>query len=230
MSTEAAGAPAEPPPHVTYCFGGRVYVALTNESNAGLTMLAANGPNFAFPPGTTFAALEREPTVMETATSVLRACRALNLAEAEGGVENGEGKAREVVFAGLGEPLVRLPELIGVLSLLKGHALVQGTRLNTNGLVPRGEVGFTASVLKEAGLGRVCVQLQTADPDQYSQLMQPDSHLSLDHACAFVRALVSLRVPVDVSAIGRPEVDMLKVKALAEELGAESFYSRPYFP
>ena len=45
---------------------------------------------------------------------------------------------REVVYAGLGEPLLRLETLCDVVQLLKESHQVDAQRLNTNGLLPGG--------------------------------------------------------------------------------------------
>lgn len=215
-------------PGVTYSFGGTVYVALTNECTAELTMLAANGPSFTFPEGTGFQALPDnvEPTGEQAAQLALQVIKDLD--SKEGAREDG----REVVFAGLGEPLARSQELIKALHYLNDHsnrfARVKGTRLNTNGLVKSENATSMANFLKEAGLARACVQLQTADAVQYQDMVRPLHGLNHSDACSFVAALVSAGVTTDVSAIARPGVDLAAVEALALELGA-TFLKRPYF-
>eukprot|EP00929_Paragymnodinium_shiwhaense_P086614 TRINITY_DN47108_c0_g1_i1.p1 TRINITY_DN47108_c0_g1~~TRINITY_DN47108_c0_g1_i1.p1 ORF type:complete len:264 (-),score=40.14 TRINITY_DN47108_c0_g1_i1:204-995(-) len=216
-------------PGVTYCFGGVVYASLTNESSAGLTMLAANGPGFTFPPGTGFQPLpsDQEPTGAEAADAAVQACRRLD--QEEGPRQDG----REVVFAGLGEPLMRLPALLDALQQLKAQPrnLVRATRLNSNGLVASAEAARTAEQLKAAGVGSVCVQLQTACAEQHAAMVQPRDGLSFGDACAFVSALARVGVPCEVTAIARPDVDTEAVKSLAlSQLGATRFKTRPYFP
>lgn len=213
-------------PGITYCFGGVVYVSLTNECNAQLTMLVANGPGFTFPPGTDFAPLPDgyEPTGKEAADAALRACAELDRADP------GAQGAREVVFAGLGEPLVRFPAMLEALGALVGHPAVSSTRINTNGLVPASQAPGVAEGLRAAGVGRVCVQLQSADPQQHRALVGPRGGLSLDDACALVSALAAAGIPVDCTAVARPDVDLDRVKELALSHGAARFAARPYFP
>lgn len=214
-------------PGVTYCFFGNIYVSLTNESNAELTMLAANGPGFEFPPGTGFEPLPdgKEPTGKEAAHAALQECQRLD--EEEGKVAGG----REIVFAGLGEPLVRLPALLESLELLKNCPEVRALRLNTNGLVPAADAHSVAKSLQNAGVASVCVQLQTADPDQHCSLVKPAAGLSFHDACNFVTALVKVGIPVECTAVSRPDVDVEAVRALATgTLQATSYKSRPYFP
>jgi len=204
-----------------------VYVALTNECNAELTMLAANGPAFTFPPGTSFEALPsgREPTGKEAAEHALQECGRLN--EMEGERQGG----REVVFAGLGEPLLRLPALLEALHVLKQQSEVCAIRLNTNGLVPAMDATSVVESLKLAGLTSVCVQLQTASPSQHRELVQPKNGLDFSDACNFVSTLAKLGVLVECTAVARPGVDLEAVHSLAvDQLGANLFKARPYFP
>mmetsp|Transcript_50079 Transcript_50079/g.140425 ORF Transcript_50079/g.140425 Transcript_50079/m.140425 type:complete len:257 (-) Transcript_50079:154-924(-) len=224
-SGASAAAPRPPPPGATYCFGGVVYVALTNSCNAGLTMLAANGPNFTFPPGTGFQPLPegRELTGTEAAEAALLACDALDK-------EAPSDSGREVVFAGLGEPLVRLPQLLEALSLLRDRSEVRTLRLNTNGLVAAARAPSVAADLQKAGLRRVCVQLQTADPKQHEEMVKPHAGLSHADMCAFTAALASTGLHVDCTAVARPGVDLEAVRALALSLGAATYNTRPYFP
>jgi len=251
LSTSARG-----PAGLTYCFGGVVYVGLTNELNAGLSMLAANGPGFGFPPGTGFAPLPDgfAPTGAEAAAAALEACRQLNAQQQR------EPEPRAVVFAGLGEPLLRLPALCEALALLRDAReaepalLAAGAlRLNTNGMLPaellrggEGEGGCerAAAALAENGLSRCCVQLQSADAAQHRLLMglggaasgagaeaeeQAAARPGLEDAKALVRALLACGVQVDCSVVARPAVDVARAAALAAELGA-GFIERPWFP
>lgn len=93
-----------------------------------------------------------------------------------------------------GEPLVRrdLPELVRMLRALPG---IQDLSLTTNGiLLPR-----YAAQLKEAGLGRVNVSLDTLDPVRYSQLTRGGS---LGAALAGVEAAFQHHLePVKINAV-----------------------------
>lgn len=190
-------------------------------------MLAANGPGFTFPPGTGFEALPtgEEPTGHEAASKALQECHRLD--KEEGAKEGG----REIVFAGLGEPLVRVPALLESLQDLHGRPEVSRIRLNTNGLVHSRDASSVAKSLKAAGLSSVCVQLQTACPDQYQELVMPKGGLGFADACNFVRALTEAGFRVQCSVVAHPDVDVDAARSLAiKELGADSFQSRPYFP
>lgn len=217
------------PPGVTYSMAGVVYVALTNDCNACLTMLEANGPGFEFPAGTDFQALPDglEPSGQQAAQAALQACRDLDKVGKAGADERG---GREVVFAGLGEPLMRRAALVAAIGSLVGRSEVRATRLNTNGLVPASDAMAVAQELKAAGLGRVCVQLQTADAAQHEKLVRPFGATGHADVCAFVAALAKVGLPVDCSAVARPGVDLEATRKLALQLGANSFLVRPFFP
>eukprot|EP00747_Dinoflagellata_sp_TGD_P219607 gnl/TRDRNA2_/TRDRNA2_91706_c0_seq1.p1 gnl/TRDRNA2_/TRDRNA2_91706_c0~~gnl/TRDRNA2_/TRDRNA2_91706_c0_seq1.p1 ORF type:complete len:286 (+),score=35.16 gnl/TRDRNA2_/TRDRNA2_91706_c0_seq1:51-860(+) len=212
---------------LTYCFGGVVYVSLTNTCNAGLTMFAANGPGFTFPAGTNFEPLpdDFEPTGVQAAEAAIRECQRL---DAEEGVLEG---GRHVVFAGLGEPLVRVEALLEALRVLKASPEVRDTRLNTNGLVPLSTATAVAESLQSVQLDHVCVQLQTAFAAQHAEMVKPNPGLDFDSACNFVSALAKAGFQVECTAVGHPDVDVEAVRILAiSDLGAASFKVRPYFP
>jgi hypothetical protein len=221
--------PPEASDSITYTFAGVVYVSLTNHSNCALTMLAANGPGFEFPPGTGFAPLPQgfEPTAAETVAATLVACGTLDAAA------GGTSTPREIVYAGLGEPLMRLRPLCEVVATLAAASdRVGGQRLNTNGLLG-GDATTTAAeaaqMLSDAGLDSACVQIQSGDATQHNELMGPNAGLSLADAAEFASQLLRAGVAVECSVIARPEVDVELAQALALGLGA-TFKARPYFP
>jgi hypothetical protein len=227
----SAAVPPEASDSITYTFAGVVYVSLTNDSNCALTMLAANGPGFEFPPGTGFAPLPQgfEPTAAETVAATLVACDTLDAAA------GGTSTPREIVYAGLGEPLMRLRPLCEVVATLAAASdRVGGQRLNTNGLLGGGDDATTtaaeaAQMLADAGLDSACVQIQSSDATQHNELMGPNAGLSLADAAEFASQLLRAGVAVECSVIARPEVDVDLAQALALGLGA-TFKARPYFP
>jgi len=217
-------------PGVTYSFGGKVYVSLTNECPAELTMLAANGPGFAFPKGSGFQPLGAgvEPSGEQVANQALELIRELNMKDKT------RFAGREVVFAGMGEPLYRIPEFrkaVQTLNKLSNkQQLVEHTNLDTFGLIKAENAHTIAHFLREAGLSKANVRIQTADPDQYQELVKPFHGLHHSDACAFVEALVFQHIETTISAVGRPGVDLDALEKLAEDLGAKGFIKRPYHP
>lgn len=194
-------------PGVTQTFGGTVYVALTNESTAEVS-------TFTFPDGTHFQPLpdDKEPTGEQAAQLALDAIKGLASKEAD------------VVFCGSGDPLARPRHLMRSLRYLTEHqnkfAHVKETRLDTNGLVMSENAASMANFLKEAGLNKAVVELQTADAKQYEELVRPRHGLTHSDACTFVTELVNAGVATEISAVDKPGVDLAAVEALATELGA----------
>lgn len=103
-SSAASRAAAAARPGVAYSLGRTLYLALTNRSNA-TSIIDTRGPSFVMPPASRFQLLpddlESEPTPEELA-AIVDACYADM--DIVGMGENDPG----VVFAGAGEPLLRL--------------------------------------------------------------------------------------------------------------------------
>lgn len=194
-------------PGVIQAFDGTVYVALTNEMTAKVT-------TFTFPDGSHFDALpgDKEPTGEQAAQLALNAIKGMKSHEAD------------VVFCGSGEPLARAPELIRSLQHLKDHSgkfnKVTEMRLDTNGLVKAENATSMANFLKDAGLNKAVVELQTADAKQYEEVVGPLHGLTHSDATTFVTALVNAGVTTQISAVDKPGVDLAAVEALATKLGA----------
>ncbi len=188
-------------------------------------MLAANGPGFEFPPGTGFEPLPQgyEPSAVEAAEAALAAIDAVN-------TDCDSSTSREVVYAGLGEPLLRLETLCDVVQLLKKSHQVDAQRLNTNGLLPggAGAAEHVAQMLAAAGLNSACVQIQSGEARQHSELMTPSSGLGLPDALEFATQLLRAGVAVECSVVARPEVNLELAEMLALDIGA-TFKARPYF-
>ena len=227
-SSGAATAAGVTRSEITYAFCGVVYVGLTNESSCRLTMLDANGPGFEFPPGTGFQPLPVgfEPTAEQAADAALATCRALDVAAGGAG-----SSPREIVFAGLGEPLLRLPELCGAMRrLVEWPEHVSRLRLNSNGLTTGTTASQTARQLAAAGLSSACIQIQSADPEQHRALMQPlHAALGLANAMELAEELLLAGVEVECSVIARPEVNLEAAEEAAIKLGA-TFKARPFYP
>ena len=77
-----------------------------------------------------------------------------------------------VVFAGLGEPTLRLSTVLEAARLLRCKSLP--LRLNTNGLGCLVHKRDIIPELKESGIVSVSVSINTADPNQYPQLMNSE--------------------------------------------------------
>lgn len=136
----------------------------------------------------------------------------------------------EVVFCGFGEPTERLDVLLQVACWIRHHyGRPVSIRVNTNGhgnlLNPRRDV---AVELKQAGVDKVSVSLNAADRETYDEICKPTFACAYEAILDFIgRAEPFLEV--EATAVRMPEVDMGKVKAVADGLGVR-FRVREYIP
>ena len=108
----ASAAAAAARPGVAYTLGRTLYLSVTNRSNA-LSILKTRGPGFVMPPSSGFALLsDPEPDASELAAIV---DATYERAEIVGMGENDPG----VVFAGAGEPLLRLDVVVDTIAMVR---------------------------------------------------------------------------------------------------------------
>ena len=125
---------------VVYWLGSQLYVQLTNRAR-GLSLVASRGPAFIMPETSGFAPLEAEPTVDTVVEAVLDAYandeRKKALGQDVGRTRRADGGATDpgVAFAGLGDPLLRWPEVAEITRRVREHHEVP-ISLYTNGLLP----------------------------------------------------------------------------------------------
>lgn len=200
---------------VTYTLRNSLYVALTNASNAK-TLMQTRGPAFAMPHHSNFAPLDAEPDAQQLLQAVNEA------------LAKRDKPPDELVFAGQGEPLMRMRVLKEVATSLRDAQKLR-MRVSTNGLVPSSNGASVARALESSGVSAVSVALATADAEQYIELMQPEQlrltpvhslELGLPDVTDFVRACVAAGLEVECNAVEAPGVDVEKAKELALELGA----------
>ena len=136
----------------------------------------------------------------------------------------------EVVFCGFGEPTERLDILLEVVRWIrKHHARTLRIRVNTNGhgflLNPGRDI---AAELKEAGVDKVSVSLNAGDAQTYLEVCKPTVESAYDEVVEFIRRAKPF-LKVEATAVRLPEVDLGKVKEVAEGLGVD-FRIREYIP
>ena len=125
---------------VVYWLGSQLYVQLTNRAR-GLSLVASRGPAFQMPASSGFAPLETEPTVDTVVEAVLDAYandeRKKALGQDVGRTRRADGGATDpgVAFAGLGDPLLRWPDVAEITRRVREHHEVP-ISLYTNGLLP----------------------------------------------------------------------------------------------
>ena len=125
---------------VVYWLGSQLYVQLTNRAR-GLSLVASRGPAFIMPETSGFAPLEAEPSVDAVVAAVLDAYandeRKKALGQDVGRTRRADGGATDpgVAFAGLGDPLLRWPDVAEITRRVREHHEVP-ISLYTNGLLP----------------------------------------------------------------------------------------------
>ena len=135
-----------------------------------------------------------------------------------------------LVFCGFGEPTERLDVLLEVVKWVKqNYGKLLQIRLDTNGhgymLNPGRNV---AAELKAAGVDRVSVSLNAGDKETYSEICRPIFIEGYKVVLDFIQ-MAKQFLDVEVTAVRLPEVDLAKVKAVADGLGV-LFNVREYIP
>jgi len=131
----------------------------------------------------------------------------------------------EVVFCGLGEPTLRMRELLEIAKRVKGSG--HFVRLNTNG---HGSL-INKIDLPEKLVGlvdKVSVSLNDSDPERYVENCKPDRGKEAFAAMQeFIKGCVRHGILADISVVEYPGVDIAACKLMAEKLGGK-FRLRKY--
>jgi TatD DNase family protein len=144
--------------------------------------------------------LEREPSVEEIIEAV-----------------GDPTRYREVVFCGYGEPTLRLDVVKEVGTRLK--AAGGRVRLDTNG---HGNLIWKRNIVPELAqaVHAVSVSMNAEDAETYDRLCRPSFGAgTFEQVLAFVRECKTAGVPVTVSVVDVPGVDLAGAKSLADGLG-----------
>jgi len=133
----------------------------------------------------------------------------------------------EVVFCGFGESLERMNLVLEVARWLKKHCW-KAIRVDTNGqgyLLNKGR--DVVRELKEAGVDKVSVSLNAHDKDTYNQICKPAFEDAYENILDFIKKAKEEGLETEATAIRIPEVDLTKIKELAERIGIK-FSVREY--
>lgn len=135
-----------------------------------------------------------------------------------------------LVFCGFGEPTERLDVLLEVAKWVKkNYGRPLQIRLDTNGhgymLNPGRNI---AAELKGAGVDRVSVSLNAGDKETYNEICRPIFLEGYKVVLDFIQKTKPL-LDVEVTAVRLPEVDLAKVKTVADGIGV-LFKVREYIP
>ncbi len=160
--------------------------------------------------------LEKEPTSEEVIEELRKVMNRKNWSE--------------VVFCGFGEPLERLDLVLEVTGWVKKNYW-KNVRVDTNGhgyLLNRGR--DVVRELKEAGVDKVSVSLNAHDKATYNQICKPMfEEDAYENVLEFIKKAKDEGLETEVTAVTIPEVDLAKVRELAERLGVK-FSVREYIP
>jgi len=199
-------------PSVVYWLGNSLYLNVTNRcSNSCYFCLRR------FKKGVREfnLKLEKEPTTEEVIGELQKVINRKNWSE--------------VVFCGFGEPLERLDLVLEVTRWIKKHHW-KTVRVDTNGqgyLLNKGRE--VARELKEAGVDKVSVSLNAHNKETYNQVCKPAFKDAYENVLEFIKKAKEEGLETEATAVTIPEVDLAKVKELAENMGVK-FSAREYIP
>jgi TatD DNase family protein len=135
-----------------------------------------------------------------------------------------------LVFCGFGEPTKRLDVLFEVARWVRQHyGRPLQIRVDTNGhgyVLNSGR--DVAAQLKAAGVDKVSVSLNSGDRETYEEICKPTFPGAYEAVLDFI-GRAKLVLAVEVTAVRLPEVDLVKVQAVADGLGVV-FKVREYIP
>ena len=196
------GLPIDKKGKAVYKIRRSLYINLTNRCTNNCHFCVRRGPSHGYVAGH-YLFLDSEPTSNDVIAGI-----------------NGEKDFDEIVFCGLGEPTLRLKEMLEICAALKKSHPKTPIRLDTNGHgnlinkmdVPPKLVGF---------VDRVSVSLNAQDAETYVRICNPDrGRESYGAMLRFIKDCVAQGMPVETSVVDLPEIDIAACRALAESLGA----------
>jgi len=128
------------------------------------------------------------------------------------------GDYKEVVFCGIGEPLMRLDTVKEVSTWIKQKG--GKVRINTNG---HGNLISKRNILPELRGIVDCISISLdADNDlKYEKICRPVFKNSFQSVISFIKESKKYISEVKITVVDIPEIDLNKCKAIAEELGVE---------
>jgi len=160
--------------------------------------------------------LKRDPTVTEILSELQEVVNKKNW--------------REIVFCGFGEPTVRLDCLLEVARwITKYYGKPVTVRIDTNGhgyLLNKGRK--VTKELKAAGIDKISVSLNAHNEETYNQVCRPMFNDAYESVKEFIKKAKE-DFDTEVTAVAIPEVDVQRVREIAQELGVK-FRIRQHVP
>jgi len=135
------------------------------------------------------------------------------------------GKYYEFVFTGLGEPTIRIDEVLRITRYL--HENGERVRLDTNG---HGELVHgrdIVSMLIDAGLDAVSISLNAERKDKYDWLCRPKFENAYETILNFA-GRCARKIETQLTAVSIEGIDFGKCEKISRDLGA-TFRIREYF-
>lgn len=201
-------------PRIVYYLDNNLYLNITNRCSNRCWFCFRNFKNGV---GGFNLKLEHEPTVGEL--------------EAELEAVLGLRRWSEVVFCGFGEPTERLDVLLEVARRLVewcGDAILIRVDTNGHGYVLN-EGRDVAGELRDAGVSSVSVSLNGHNEVSYAENCRPKFSGGFASVVDFVKEAKAAGLSVEVSVVRIPEIDIEKVKVVAESLNVP-LRIRDYIP
>lgn len=136
---------------------------------------------------------------------------------------------KEIVFCGFGEPLERLDLVLEVTRQLNNQYW-SNVRVDTNGQGYLLNKGIDVlNELKMAGVQKMSISLNAHNKEVYDQICKPHYEGAYENVLDFIKRSKEVGLETEVTAVRVPEVEISKVKEVAESLGVK-FVLREYIP
>jgi cyclic pyranopterin phosphate synthase len=159
--------------------------------------------------------LESEPKIEEVMEKLRKVIRKKNW--------------KEIVFCGFGEPLERLGLVLEVTRQINNQYR-KTIRVNTNGQGYLLNKGIDiVNELKNAGVTKVSISLNAHNKQVYNQICKPETKDAYENVLDFIIRAKEVGLETIATAVRVPEVEITKVKEVAESLGVK-FVLREYIP
>jgi cyclic pyranopterin phosphate synthase len=199
-------------PSVVYWLGNSLYLNITNRCSSSCYFCFRK-----FKKGIQDFNLkmEKEPTPEEVKEEIRKVINRKNWSE--------------IVFCGFGEPLERLDLVLEVTRWVKKHYW-KTVRVDTNGqgyLLNKGR--DVVRELKEAGVDKMSVSLNAQDKETYNRICKPAFEDAYENVIEFIKKAKEEGIETEATAVTIPELDLAKVKELAERIGVK-LTARQYIP
>lgn len=125
---------------------------------------------------------------------------------------------KEVVFCGIGEPLLRLDVVKKVSQWIKDKG--GSVRINTNG---HGNMINKRNILPELKgiIDSLSISLDAENQEKYAAICKPVFKDAFDGVISFIKEAEKFIPEVNVTVVDIPEIDVSKCKKIAEELGVK---------